>query len=141
MYGKMIIRCCLVVRTGLHIGAGNAFSAIGAVDSQVVRDPLTGLPMIPGSSLKGKLRSLLARSLSKDIQRMPDFDQDDGRIKRLFGSANPVHRARLQFADCYTAPLDTAPCSSPGRSRPWPHRWWDCSTMSSAVTCTSVTAS
>ena len=99
MYGKMIIRCCLVVRTGLHIGAGNAFSAIGAVDSQVVRDPLTGLPMIPGSSLKGKLRSLLARSLSKDIQRMPDFDQDDGRIKRLFGSANPVHRARLQFAD------------------------------------------
>ena len=39
MYGKMIIRCCLVVRTGLHIGAGNAFSAIGAVDSQVVRDP------------------------------------------------------------------------------------------------------
>ena len=95
MYGKMIIRCCLVVRTGLHIGAGNAFSAIGAVDSQVVRDPLTGLPMIPGSSLKGKLRSLLARSLSKDIQRMPDFDQDDGRIKRLFGSADPVHRARL----------------------------------------------
>ena len=77
MYGKIIIRCCLVVRTGLHIGAGNAFSAIGAVDSQVVRDPLTGLPMIPGSSLKGKLRSLLARSLSKDIQRMPDFDQDD----------------------------------------------------------------
>ena len=103
MYGKMIIRCCLVVRTGLHIGAGNAFSAIGAVDSQVVRDPLTGLPMIPGSSLKGKLRSLLARSLSKDIQRMPDFDQDDGRIKRLFGSANPVHRARLQFADCFVA--------------------------------------
>lgn len=103
MYGKIIIRCCLVVRTGLHIGAGNAFSAIGAVDSQVVRDPLTGLPMIPGSSLKGKLRSLLARSLSKDIQRMPDFDQDDGRIKRLFGSANPVHRARLQFADCFVA--------------------------------------
>lgn len=27
MYGKIIIRCCLVVRTGLHIGAGNAFSA------------------------------------------------------------------------------------------------------------------
>ena len=53
MYGKMIIRCCLVVRTGLHIGAGNAFSAIGAVDSQVVRDPLTGLPMIPGSRCYG----------------------------------------------------------------------------------------
>ena len=59
--------------------------------------------MIPGSSLKGKLRSLLARSLSKDIQRMPDFDQDDERIKRLFGSADPVHRARLQFADCFVA--------------------------------------
>lgn len=54
MYGKMIIRCCLVVRTGLHIGAGNAFSAIGAVDSQVVRDPLTGLPMDPRQQPEGQ---------------------------------------------------------------------------------------
>ena len=103
MYGKILIQCKLVVRTGMHIGASNAFSAIGAVDSQVVRDPLTGLPIVPGSSLKGKLRTLLARSISGDIQHMPSHDNDDGRIKRLFGSAKPVLASRLQFSDCFVA--------------------------------------
>lgn len=62
MYGKILIQCDLIVRTGMHIGASGAFSAIGAVDSPVVRDTLTGNPIVPGSSLKGKLRTLLARS-------------------------------------------------------------------------------
>ena len=56
MYGKILIQCDLIVRTGMHIGASGAFSAIGAVDSPVVRDTLTGNPIVPGSSLKGKLR-------------------------------------------------------------------------------------
>ena len=38
MYGKILIRCDLEVRTGMHIGGSSAFSAIGAVDSPVVRD-------------------------------------------------------------------------------------------------------
>ena len=42
MYGKILIRCDLEVRTGMHIGGSSAFSAIGAVDSPVVRDPYTG---------------------------------------------------------------------------------------------------
>ena len=37
MYGKIIIHCDLKVLTGMHIGATDAFSAIGAVDSPVVR--------------------------------------------------------------------------------------------------------
>lgn len=73
MYGKILIQCDLIVRTGMHIGASGAFSAIGAVDSPVVRDTLTGNPIVPGSSLKGKLRTLLARSFSGDIEHMPDF--------------------------------------------------------------------
>ena len=101
MYGKILIRCELEVLTGLHIGASGAFSAIGAVDSPVVRDPFTQLPIVPGSSLKGKLRSLLARSLSRDINSMPRFDDDEEGIRRLFGSARPVCRSRLQFADCF----------------------------------------
>ena len=103
MYGKLLIQCQLVVCTGMHIGDSSAFSAIGAVDSQVVRDPLTGLPIVPGSSLKGKLRTLLARSLSGDIQNMPKHDDDDERVKRLFGSSDPVRAARLQFADCFVS--------------------------------------
>ncbi len=103
MYGKILIQCKLVVLTGMHIGDSSAFSAIGAVDSQVVRDPLTGLPIVPGSSLKGKLRTLLARSISGDIQNMPTHDNDDERIKRLFGSSKPIRAARLQFADCFVS--------------------------------------
>ena len=103
MYGKILIHCSLIVRTGMHIGDSSAFSAIGAVDSQVIRDPWSGLPIVPGSSLKGKLRTLLARSISGDIRNMPSFDRDDERVKRLFGSASPVHASRLQFADCFVS--------------------------------------
>ena len=98
MYGKILIRCDLIVCTGMHIGGSSAFSAIGAVDSPVVRDPYTGLPIVPGSSLKGKLRTLLARSLCQDIENL---SADDARILRLFGSAEPVRRSRLQFADAF----------------------------------------
>ena len=49
----------LVLKTGLHIGGGDTEMRIGGIDNQVVKDPLTGLPYIPGSSLKGKIRSLL----------------------------------------------------------------------------------
>ena len=101
MAGKLLIQCDLVTITGLHIGGTDTFSAIGAIDSPVIRDAYTGRPIVPGSSLKGKLRSLLARSLARDIGKMPDFDQDDDRIKRLFGSSKPVHAARAQFSDCY----------------------------------------
>ncbi len=103
MYGKIVIYCDLKVITGLHIGASGAFSAIGAVDSPVVRDPLSGRPILPGSSLKGKLRTLLSRSLCRDINNMPEFDGDAPVILRLFGSADPVRRSRLQFSDCFVA--------------------------------------
>lgn len=45
--------------TGLHIGAGKDDIKIGGVDTPVQKDPTTGEPVIPGSSLKGKLRTLL----------------------------------------------------------------------------------
>ena len=67
----------------------------------MVRDPYTGYPIVPGSSLKGKLRTLLARSTCQDIEHMPVFDKDDERILRLFGSSEPVRRSRLQFADAF----------------------------------------
>lgn len=58
-----------MVVTGLHIGASSAFSAIGAVDSPVISDIRTNMPMIPGSSLKGKMRSLLAKNITMYLQR------------------------------------------------------------------------
>ena len=49
----------LTLRSGLHIGAGDTEMHIGGTDSPVVTHPHTGLPYIPGSSLKGKIRALL----------------------------------------------------------------------------------
>lgn len=45
--------------TGLHIGSGDAGMKIGGIDSPVIKHPITEHPYIPGSSLKGKMRSLL----------------------------------------------------------------------------------
>lgn len=101
MYGKLIITANLKVLTGLHIGGSNAYSAIGAVDSPVVVDASTQKPIVPGSSLKGKLRTLLVRSVVKDVSLLGRPDDDPQEIKELFGSSAPVHAARLQFADAY----------------------------------------
>jgi len=45
--------------TGLHIGGGDDTMKIGGIDNGVVKDINTNKPYIPGSSLKGKMRSLL----------------------------------------------------------------------------------
>lgn len=51
------------VLTGLHIGAGKETLEIGGLDQPIIKHPLTGEPYIPGSSIKGKMRSLLEVSL------------------------------------------------------------------------------
>ena len=56
--GKLIISGYIVTETGLHIGGISETLKIGGVDIQVIKDPV-GRTYIPGSSLKGKIRSLL----------------------------------------------------------------------------------
>lgn len=107
MYSKILIKSTIQVLTGLHIGGGGTFSAIGAVDSPVVKDTLTGNPMIPGSSLKGKMRTLLSRSINKELKEHTD---DDIAIKRLFGGSNDdknkAIQGRLIFSDMILANWD-----------------------------------
>lgn len=59
-------------------------------------------PMIPGSSLKGKMRSLLAKEFNEQITE-PKGDHE--RISRLFGSSekNKIKRSRLLFSDMVLA--------------------------------------
>ena len=105
MYGKILVNAKIEVVTGMHIGGSTAFSAIGAVDAPVVRDPRTGRPIIPGSSLKGKLRTLLARSMSASV-RPCEPDNDEQEIKRLFGCGRDGIKSRLQFSDAFLANED-----------------------------------
>lgn len=57
--GKYIIEADLRLVTALHIGGTEEGFEIGGTDNPVIKDPVTGVPFIPGSSLKGKIRSLL----------------------------------------------------------------------------------
>ena len=100
--GKILIKAKLMVVTGLHIGGSSDFAPIGAVDKPFVRDPLTKRPMIPGSSLKGKMRTLLVKSTSNSYV-LPEISDDNEIVKRLFGSTakGSAMPARLQFIDCF----------------------------------------
>ncbi|MDD3840831.1 MAG: type III-A CRISPR-associated RAMP protein Csm3 [Clostridia bacterium] len=99
--GKIMITGKLTLRTGMHIGASSDFSAIGAVDSVIVRDMLTQRPYLPGSSLKGKMRYLLARTTVDNGQLKP-IDQEPDVLKRLFGnSKDEIVQSRLQFYDLF----------------------------------------
>lgn len=99
MYAKIQITGVIEVVTGMHIGGSSAFSAIGAVDSTVMKDVRTNLPMIPGSSLKGKMRALLAREYNETLRDKPDDDCPE--LTRLFGNAKKgnAKRSRLLFSD------------------------------------------
>ncbi|RIK43194.1 MAG: type III-A CRISPR-associated RAMP protein Csm3 [Chloroflexi bacterium] len=59
--GRIFLRFTVQTVTGLHIGGSDTGIEIGGVDKTVIRDPLTNRPYIPGSSLKGKMRSLLEK--------------------------------------------------------------------------------
>ncbi|OQX53551.1 MAG: type III-A CRISPR-associated RAMP protein Csm3 [Candidatus Cloacimonas sp. 4484_209] len=61
LYGKIVIKGIIHTLTGLHIGGSKETLEIGTVDLPVIRDPVTREPYIPGSSIKGKMRSLLER--------------------------------------------------------------------------------
>lgn len=49
----------IVCKTGLHVGGSADTLGIGGSDSPVILDRLRNIPYIPGSSLKGKMRSAL----------------------------------------------------------------------------------
>ncbi len=70
MLGKVVIKGKIRLKTGLHIGAQRETMEIGGIDNPVIKDPITGLPYIPGSSLKGKLRSLLEKA--KNAEQPPE---------------------------------------------------------------------
>lgn len=57
--GKYIITADIELKTGLHIGGTEEGFDIGGIDNPVIKDKVSSLPYIPGSSLKGKIRSLL----------------------------------------------------------------------------------
>ncbi|NTV62660.1 MAG: type III-A CRISPR-associated RAMP protein Csm3 [Oscillochloris sp.] len=61
LHGRIFLCAEIKLVTGLHIGGAAGGLEIGGVDKPVIRNPLNRQPYIPGSSLKGKLRSLMEK--------------------------------------------------------------------------------
>ena len=98
--GRLIITGILELKTGLHIATAGNFSSIGAVDTEIIRDTLTNRPMIPGSSLKGKMRFLLERTKNDKITNENNVVSVSNQVKRLYGSNEKrIVLSRLQFFD------------------------------------------
>jgi len=117
----------IILKSGLHIGAGDTEMHIGGTDNPVIRHPYTDEPYIPGSSLKGKVRSLLemasglmartkrracSGSAFRGVERRRE--EKGEYILKIFGSSGAEAEAgatyglgptRVSFADC---PLNAA---------------------------------
>jgi CRISPR-associated protein Csm3 len=96
------IKGILYCVTGLRIGGSKDTMEIGGLDNPIIRHPITELPYIPGSSLKGKIRSLLESVYGRRFKN--SHDPLNGKNKdnpcmcgqcmvcRIFGShQNTVH--------------------------------------------------
>lgn len=131
LVGKLILSGELHCETGLHIGAGKGSLEIGGADNPVVKDAF-GLPYIPGSSLRGRIRSLL--ELSQGLTSPADlvylsrrkgqevrihnsndpgdeicllFGRNAGRMDRVEGEAVECSTASPARLTVYDAPLET----------------------------------
>jgi len=115
----------ITLKSGLHIGSGNMEMHIGGTDSPVIKHPHTREPYIPGSSLKGKVRSLLEMEsgliaftggdvvsgktlLKPEVSENPDLKKKCEDILKVFGSSGAdiedetvFGPTRVSFADCY----------------------------------------
>jgi CRISPR-associated protein Csm3 len=129
LVGKLILSGDLHCETGLHIGAGKGSLEIGGADNPVVKDAF-GLPYIPGSSLRGRIRSLLENALGLTTPAelvylskrkgqevrihqsdRPDdeicllFGRNPGRMDRVAGEALDTRAATPARLAIYDAPL------------------------------------
>lgn len=104
--------------SGLHIGGGDDTMKIGGIDNGVIKDINTDKPYIPGSSLKGKMRSLLEQNYrlvylpsadgkpfsSKLLNEVPSNEKENAsNLLKLFGDSSEANLhgiTRISVGDC-----------------------------------------
>jgi CRISPR-associated protein Csm3 len=137
--GKLVLEGEITCQTGLHIGAGKGSLEIGGADNPVVKDAF-GIPYIPGSSLRGRLRSLLEQALGLAVpselvylskrrgqevrihqSERPDdeicilFGRNSGRMERVAGETTDSPAATPARLTVYDAPLVVDSITAPMR--------------------------
>ena len=106
---KIIYTGTIILKTGLHIGGTNAALNIGGPDKFVVRNPINNIPYIPGSSLKGKMRSLVEIYHGETNGGKPTNNPNHkaGALFGVSGDNEQSHASRLIVRD---AELDINAC-------------------------------
>lgn len=113
---NFLLQGTILCKTGLHIGGTLEGIEIGGLENIVTRDFRTGLPFIPGSSLKGKMRSLLELNCKDSIENILKNKGEPCKCGKclpckLFGSSAPDSKTstegrqqgptRLVVRDCF----------------------------------------
>jgi CRISPR-associated protein Csm3 len=75
LLGRLILSGDIRLLTGTRVGGAQGALSIGGVDLPVIRNPTDGRPYLPGSSLKGKMRSL-SEKLTGAPQNWPIRSQE-----------------------------------------------------------------
>src|SRR5579859_734837 len=141
LIGKLILEGELHCETGLHVGAGKGSLEIGGSDNPVVKDAY-GRPYVPGSSLRGRIRSLLEQSSGLAVPSelvylsrrkgqevrihqsdRPDdeicllFGRNAGRMERVTGDPLDSHNATPARLAVFDAPLEIESITPPMREK------------------------
>lgn len=115
---KIIYTGTITLKTGLHIGGTNAALNIGGPDKFVVRNPINNIPYIPGSSLKGKMRSLIEIANGETNGGKPtnNINTKAGALFGVSGDSNSSRPSRLIVRD---AELDINACDFSNTDLPY----------------------
>lgn len=95
MRDVLLIEACLTTVSSLYIGAGADREAGGSRDLPVLRNALDDMPIVPGSSLRGRMVTLLKAHCPDAIAGEETAAQA---LAILFGT--PGKRSALSFWDC-----------------------------------------
>ena len=140
LHGRIILDGQIKALTGIRIGGSAGALAIGGVDLPVIRNPIDQLPYVPGSSLKGKMRSLwekttgvyqnfpVNRTKGKEV-RIHNCDKGDDynscpvcQIYGATGDSNVAYPTRIIVRD---SPLDPASMEGAHTDLPYSEVKWE----------------
>jgi CRISPR-associated protein Csm3 len=119
---KILYTGTIVLKTGLHIGGTNAALNIGGPDKFVVRNPISNIPYIPGSSLKGKMRALVEIAngcVEVDRGKVGPSKDPDSVSGKLFGVATGSDNNRPSRLIVRDAELDVDACDFSNTDLPY----------------------
>jgi len=136
LHGRIILNGEIEALTGLHIGGSPGALAIGGVDLPVIRNPVDQRPYIPGSSLKGKMRSLWEkvkgvkqnRSIGKGVsihacEAKPDYEKCPVcQIYGTLGQSDAAFPTRIVVRD---VPLNAASLAEAKTDLPFSEVKWE----------------